>query len=95
MVEVCNRELLNVSCGRDEVVYVERALYGRMQLGRCVKQDLGYLGCEVDVTAYIRAKCTGRPTCNMRVPDDTLHDYKPCPIDTTSYLQLSHRCVPG
>ena len=42
--EYCQWEKFHAECASDEVVIMERATYGRMQLGRCVDKDLGYLG---------------------------------------------------
>ena len=33
-LEVCNTETFNPTCPRNEVIIVERALYGRLQLGQ-------------------------------------------------------------
>ena len=42
--EFCHAEIFRASCADDEVVLMERALYGRMSLGRCVELDMGHLG---------------------------------------------------
>ena len=39
--EYCLTELFIPKCDISEVVIVERASYGRGQIGRCVKQDFG------------------------------------------------------
>ena len=38
---------------------MEVARYGRMRLGRCVKNDLGYVGCFSDVIQILDSKCSG------------------------------------
>ena len=38
VAEYCEDELFTAECQRDEVILVESALYGRMQLGRCVSK---------------------------------------------------------
>ena len=43
--EYCESENFSPKCGRQEVVVMERAQYGRMELGRCVETDYGYVGC--------------------------------------------------
>ena len=48
-VEYCPWETFKATCKEDEVIAMETARYGRMRLGRCVKNDLGYVGCFTDV----------------------------------------------
>ncbi len=36
-------------CADDEVVIIQEAFYGRMDLGRCVTTDFGFIGCKSDV----------------------------------------------
>ena len=42
-------ETFEAHCGEGSVIQMNRALFGRMSLGRCVQQDYGYLGCETDI----------------------------------------------
>ena len=46
--EVCVAEDFKPSCAADEVIIMESAVYGRMAIGRCVKNDYGHLGCHND-----------------------------------------------
>ncbi len=43
MQELCQNEKLTGQCGRDEVILMERALYGRMRFTRCIERDYGYV----------------------------------------------------
>jgi len=36
MMEVCNTEIFNPTCSNNEVIIIEKALYGRLELGQCV-----------------------------------------------------------
>lgn len=74
---------------------METARYGRMKIGRCVKKNLGYLGCAVDVLGLVDSRCSGRQSCSVRTQDDTLYRTHPCPDDTTSYLETKYSCLPG
>ena len=49
----CEWESFNATCGDGEVLLIENADYGRMQLGRCVTRDYGYIGCRANVRDYI------------------------------------------
>ena len=94
-IEVCNRELLNISCDGGQVILVEAALYGRMRVGRCVRRSLGYVECQADVLEHLEVLCSGRQQCTHRMPDDTVYATQPCPPDVTSYLEVTYRCLNG
>ena len=93
--EYCHREVFNATCETNEVVVMQMARYGRMSLGKCIKIDLGYLGCVVDVLSVMDYKCSGRTSCSLNVDDDKLYQTKPCPTDTTPHLQASYSCIKG
>ena len=59
----CTMESFNASCPQDHVIVMRTARYGRMRIGRCVKESYGNLGCSVDVLDYIDTKCSGRNIC--------------------------------
>ena len=89
-------ETFNASCvGSNEVILIQRARYGRMRIGRCVKRNLGYIGCAVDVLTTLDARCSGRRRCEFGIPDPTLYETQPCPSDTTPYLEVAYECLPG
>ena len=94
--DYCLMEEFNASCRQpNEVVVIERARYGRMAISRCVTGNYGHLGCYVDVRRLLHAKCSGRRSCRVRIPDDDLFATRPCPSDFTSYLEATYRCQPG
>lgn len=94
--EYCAFEHFNASCrSPNERIYIRSAQYGRMRVGRCVKVDLGYLGCAADVRHVIEARCSGRLRCSVAVGDVELRTRSPCPTDVTWYLQVSYACVTG
>ena len=93
--EYCHAEIFRASCADDEVVMMERALYGRMSLGRCVELDMGHLGCQSDVLALADRRCSGRRSCLIRVPDAELESRRPCLRELKTYLFASYRCVQG
>ncbi len=47
--EYCHNEVFNAVCAENEVVIIQEAFYGRMDLGRCVTTDFGFIGCKSDV----------------------------------------------
>lgn len=73
---------------------MNEARYGRIQLGRCVTRDYGYLGCSANVLDLLDRSCSGQQSCLFGIP--TLRDLvQPCPKDLTVYLEASYKCVPG
>ena len=46
---------------------MQSALYGRMNLGRCLPVDFGNMGCQSDVMSQFDGKCTGRESCEVWV----------------------------
>lgn len=77
------------------MVRMVNARYGRMQLGRCVEVDLGYVGCSTNVMALADSRCSGRKTCEIRVPDADLESTRPCFKELKTFLEASYTCVEG
>src|SRR6218665_1969971 len=74
---------------------VDQALYGRMRLGKCVEIDMGHIGCYTDVLATADRRCSGRMSCEIRVPDAELENTRPCLKELKTYLEVSFRCLTG
>ena len=47
--EYCMFETFEAHCGEGSVIQMNRAKFGRMSLGRCIRQDYGYIGCGADI----------------------------------------------
>ena len=56
MQEYCQWEVFNASCPRGEVIMMQAAQYGRMELGRCLLRDYGYIGCGKSVLTYVDSR---------------------------------------
>ena len=95
IMDYCQWEDFNPSCPPNSVVVMESAVYGRMEHGRCVKRDYGYVGCTDDVMALSDARCSGRRSCNIGIPDKLFDRVSTCPEDLRRYLKASYSCVPG
>ena len=95
MVEYCDTEVFTPECGDNEVIVIHHAFYGRMQLGHCVKIDLGYLGCHSNVLSIIDRRCSGRRECSVRVPDADLEATVPCLPELKTYLEINYTCQAG
>ncbi|KAK2147095.1 hypothetical protein LSH36_570g03021 [Paralvinella palmiformis] len=91
--EYCEAETFDPECQPDEVVVITAAYYGRMKKGRCAKTDYGFIGCYEDVLTLLDYRCSGRDTCNIRLPDLELDAINPCPPEFKTYLNASYTCV--
>ncbi|KAK2165658.1 hypothetical protein LSH36_47g07029 [Paralvinella palmiformis] len=89
--EVCQWETFKAECPDGHVIVIAKAVYGRMRLGRCVKENLGYLGCQSDVKTIVDMKCSGRRRCEITIPDVDLDKTKPC-SELTNYLEVRYEC---
>ena len=94
VVEYCKWETFNATCEPGSVVVMQSARYGRMRQGRCASTDV-FIGCSADVLTQMDSRCSGRETCNIVIPDATLHQQQPCPNDIMAYLEASYTCVQG
>lgn len=74
---------------------MKHGLYGRMGLGRCVEQDLGFLGCYVDVLPILDDECSGKQECSFTVMDTTFTNANPCSNDLKLYLETDYFCQTG
>ena len=94
-MEYCPWEAFRAQCLHDEVLVMETAKYGRMRLGRCVKNDLGYVGCFTDVLDLADGWCSGRQSCEIAIPNPDLDNLKPCLEDLKSYFEVTYKCIKG
>jgi len=103
--ETCQLETMEGRCHwRNEVMVMTSARWGRMNTGRCLEihpnslaaqgHDPLFLGCFEDVLSILDRKCSGRPSCDVRVSDE-LNDISPCYPDLKRYLEYTYECVKG
>ena len=93
-VEYCGNDDFAPSCAQDEVIVMTYALYGRMQLGRCVQHDMGYLGCQTDVIRVLDEKCSNKRSCDFKVLLELGFDLtisNPCK-ELSRYLDAEYYC---
>jgi len=78
-----------------QVVVMLYAEYGRMRLGRCVEDGLGFLGCSSNVLSLADRKCSGRQSCTISIPDKDFDSTRPCNKELKVYLEASYVCKRG
>lgn len=93
--DYCPFETFEANCEQPgEVIVMQRARYGRMQIGRCLQTDFGYVGCAVDVLPFADMRCSGKRTCAVDVPNQYLDETnRPCPEDLEVYLEAGYTCI--
>ena len=82
---------------------MESATYGRRTTGRCIDEeevtgfgdDPRYLGCSSDVLEMADERCSGKSTCEIRIPDPEFETTKPCLKGLKMYLEASYSCIAG
>lgn len=65
--EVCQFEQFKAKCDPGHVIIMTMARYGRVKLGRCVREDMG-LGCTADILMLMDKECSGRQECVIDIP---------------------------
>jgi len=93
--DYCNSETFSAACADDEVIVIRSALYGRMRTGRCLSHDSGVNPCWQNVIRQADRLCSGRRTCDVRVPEPSFDATQPCPRNMRVYLEIIYECVQG
>ncbi len=68
-----------------------------MNTGRCVKKDLGYLGCSKDILSLTDKLCSGRRSCVIANDRSEMDDLvgTPCYEELASYINITYICMKG
>lgn len=84
------------------MIVIEKAVYGRHQIGKCISekeagrsQESDYFGCSADVFDIVNTKCSGRTQCQIRVPDADLERTRTCLTGLLMFLEVSYKCLEG
>ena len=82
-------------CNQGEAIIMEHALLGRMELGRCITQGYGQLGCFDNVLNQMDDLCTGKQTCNMpKLVGVDFPEATSCG-ELKLYLEATFKCASG
>jgi len=93
--DFCYYETFEGFCADQQVILMIKALYGRMQFGRCVKTNFGFIGCFTSVIELLDRRCSGRQSCTVDVVEPTFDSIRPCNVELKSYLEAEYRCIRG
>ncbi|ELU04472.1 hypothetical protein CAPTEDRAFT_211921 [Capitella teleta] len=90
--EYCQWDHFNATCPRGNVIVMETARYGRMEVGRCISIEYE-VGCSANVLRHVDDRCSGRRSCSIGFPDSDLFKVQPCRKDLVAYFTASYSCV--
>ena len=101
--EFCNSETFKTYCKQNELVFIESAIYGRENYGKCLsvegeseaflKKRKGFIGCFSDVKHIIEPRCAGRQSCELSVAKIQVETN--CSKYLLKYLDVDYLCVKG
>ena len=100
--EYCQLQTFEPRCWKNEVIVIEKAIYGRHKIGKCISeqeasfsQESNFFGCYADVHDIVNSKCSGRKQCQIRVPDADLEITRTCLPGLQMFLEVSYKCLEG
>ena len=93
--EYCLTDQFQAKCPEDKIIVIERALYGRMQRGRCIEDNLGHMGCQEGVIPLVDNLCSGKQRCEIVNIAVTFKDVTPCPKGLYCYVEIDYKCLTG
>ena len=92
--DYCDGETFEAKCKQNEVIVMKPALYGRMRAqSRCVRDNVGYIGCKENVTDQVNRHCSGRNECRLEVTANLFEVSNPCLEDAEPYLETGYTCM--
>ena len=101
--EFCASEIFYADCSKNEIIYVNSAIYGRREYGRCLKKegelDLdflkkpGYINCSTDVRHIIETQCAGQQRCELTVA--RIEADSGCSKAFKDHLDIEYSCKKG
>ena len=94
-IDYCNLESFDANCASGDVIVMTHAQFGQMRLGRCIEEDLGYIGCQGDVISLLDAQCSGRQSCSVAVGGKEMIERSSCRTSLMQYLEADYQCLPG
>lgn len=98
-LEYCIMDTMNITCDSESVIVINTALYGLMNIGRCVQNNYGHSDCSNDVMPILDAVCSGKQKCAFIMPKQEMHNmYRrnpKCPPELAPYLEVTYRCIRG
>ena len=93
-LEYCSTETFSPSCPEQQIIIMDDSLYGRMNVGKCVKLE-NNLGCSANALSYLDNKCSGRKSCSVQVAEMNVDIQLTCLREMSPYLEANYKCLDG
>ncbi|OAF66312.1 hypothetical protein A3Q56_05960 [Intoshia linei] len=90
---VCQWDNFNITCIENKQLLIKKAIYGRMNHGKCISKKYGNIGCHANVLSILVDKCGGKKSCQFINPIKPLREAARCPSELSSYLIVHYSCV--
>ena len=87
-------EYFNPECQHDEIIIMQEAHYGRMNVGKCIDSDRE-LGCHANVLDSFDTLCSGKQSCNVLIGQNDFVSKSTCWKELSQYLEASYVCRKG
>ena len=96
-LEYCTSETFEASCGENAVIMMTSAVFGRMKIGRCVDEDLGFLGCQNDALDTMDEACSGKHSCQIQISTQKFRKdvAGSCRRSLAGYATMTYSCQNG
>ena len=93
---MCIGDDTRIQCQRDQIITVNKADYGRMEIGECITKVNDFMGCTNDVLPLLDRWCSGRRECTVSVPHNELENMnQDCLEVLIKYLKIEYTCMNG
>ena len=68
-----------------------------MKIGRCIREDAGFLGCQNDALPAVDSECSGRKHCEVFVSNKVFRRDVPgaCMSALSGYARIAYTCADG
>ena len=95
VIDFCAYEVLSIACPTQEVIVVTSASFGRMEQGRCIREN-EFIGCENDVLFLADRWCSGRNRCDVELAVEELEAANDnCRSYLKMYTSVEYTCLKG
>jgi len=95
VAEVCTGEMLDIRCPENHVIVPTLALFGRMEITRCIDEK-EFIGCKNDVLFLVDRWCSGRQNCEAFIPNPELKAAnQACRRYLQMYIHIEYSCLQG
>ena len=91
--EYCENDVFTAKCEENEVIIMEKAFYGRMAIGQCLKS--GHIGCFEDALPYFDIICSNKKSCDIVVSLIGRAVKPTCPEELRNVLEAKYFCKQG